>query len=180
MMSSAQASFDPFADRLARDIRNELSTAFVRGLDTGQNGLYLAVAERYLAKNLPPAHRAYVLDRLDRFGEVMAALAQRPLSDPFEQSVLLWDHGLLFEVHERLETTWQSVSDKTRKAIKGVIQAIAAYLHWQCGHEEIALRLEQKAADLLRLHGDSLPASFNSGPIIAWLRQPKLGPLPRL
>lgn len=179
-MSSPQTAFDPFADRLARDIRNELSTAFVRGLDTGRNGLYRAVAERYLAKNLPSAHRAYVLDRLDRYGGVLAALARHSLSDPFEQSVLLWNHGLFFEVHERLETIWQNVSDKTRKAIKGVIQAIAAYLHWQCGHEEVALRLGQKAGELLRLYGEALPGSFNPAPIIAWLRQPELGPPPRL
>jgi len=179
-MNMSCPAFDPFADRLARDIRNDLSTAFVQGLDMNQDSFYRTAAERYLAGNLPPAHRDYILDRLNRYEQVLAALAQSRTTDSFEQSLVLWNNGLLFEVHERLETIWQNVSHETRKAIKGVIQAIAAYLHRQCGHDEISLRLAQKAADLLGQYGKALPASFNSASIVAWLRKPDLEPPPRL
>jgi predicted metal-dependent hydrolase len=111
---------------------------------------------------------------------VLVAMAQDRIADPFEQAVLLWNRGLLFEVHERLEAIWQDVAQERRKAIKGVIQAIAAYLHGQCGHREIATRLAGKAADLLRQYGPSLPPSFKYGPIVSWLQQPDLGPPPRL
>lgn len=179
-MNSCKTSFDPFADRLARDIRNELSTAFVRGLDTNRNDFYKVVAERYLAKNLPAVHYNYIFDRLDRYQKALCILAQNHISDPFEQSVVLWNNGLLFEVHERLETILQNVSGEVRQAIKGVIQAIAAYLHRQCGHGEVSLRLARKSIDLLRLYKKTLPASFNPIPIIVWLEQPGLGPPPRL
>lgn len=179
-MGSEGPLFDPFADRLARDIRNELSTAFVQGLEKNENSRYRSAAERYLAKDLPPAHRDYILDRLKRYDEVFAVIVQRRIKDPFGQSEVLWNRGLLFEVHERLEVIWHDVPKEARNAIKGVIQAIAAYLHRQCGHEEISLRLARKAAELLHQYGRALPASFNYEPVVAWLEKPELGPPPRL
>jgi len=180
MADLKKSKFDPFADRLARHIRNDLSTAMVEGLQHLDANYFKKAAEAYLNENLPDAHRHYIMERLDRYEDVLATIKQRRIRDPFAQSVILWNRGLLFEVHERLEKHWKDTPLATRRAIKGIIQAAAAYLHLQCGHQKASRRLAQKAVDLLQQYGNALPGVFNYESIIAWLQRPNLEPPPML
>lgn len=149
--------FDPFKQRLARDIRNDLSTALIESLEAGHPARFRSIAQRFLQRDIELMHREYIENRLRKYEQVLSEITSRNVDDPFAQVVLLWNKGLLFEVHERLESIWQDLPPETRKAVKGIIQATAAYIHKQYGHKKAARSLAQKAAGLLRDYGKALP-----------------------
>lgn len=152
--------FDPFENRLARDIRNQLSSALIASLDAGDPEPFRSVARDYLNRGVDPSYREYIEDRFNRYEQVFAEIFEQQIEDPFVQTVLLWNKGLLFEVHERLESFWRDLPPETRKAVKGIIQATAAYIHKQYGHDRAARALAGKAARLLKSHGKFLPAAI--------------------
>jgi len=154
--------FDPFANRLARDIRNELSSAFVRALEEADSSPFEEVAAEYIKLDLAPHYRNYIEERTERYQEVLSEIKENQLTDPYAQTMVLWNKGLLFEVHERLEAFWKEESAETQQAIKGIIKAVAAHVHMRYGHTDAALRLARKAAASLRSHGKALPASFKT------------------
>ena len=94
--------FDPFSDRLARDIRNGLSEALVRALTRGDPGDMEETAARWLAGDLPPACRGYVLDRLERYRQFWQEVPARGIDGAIEIALAMWNRGLLFEAHEMI------------------------------------------------------------------------------
>lgn len=154
--------FDPFANRLARDIRNELSSAFVRALEEDDMAPFEDVAAAYLKLDLAPDHRDYIEKRIEKYQEVFSEIQKNRIDDPYAQTMVLWNKGLLFEVHERLEAFWKEEPAETQQAIKGIIKAVAAHAHMQYGHTDAALRLARKAAASLRSHGSAIPVSFKT------------------
>ncbi|MGA7874335.1 MAG: DUF309 domain-containing protein [Desulfoferrobacter sp.] len=171
--------FDPFANRLARDIRNELSSAFVRALEEADSGPFEEVAAEYMKLDLAPNYRNYIKERTEKYQEVLFEIQERQLTDPYAQTMVLWNKGLLFEVHERLEVFWKEESAEVQQAIKGIIKAVAAHVHMQYGHTDAALRLAQKANASMRSHGKALPASFKTEVVLKSLedltsRSPKV------
>ncbi|MGA7877108.1 MAG: DUF309 domain-containing protein [Desulfoferrobacter sp.] len=171
--------FDPFANRLARDIRNELSSAFVRALQEADTAPFEDVSAAYMKLDLAPPYRNYIEKRTEKYQEVFSEIQKNRIEDPFAQAMALWDKGLLFEVHERLEVFWKEESAEVQQAIKGIIKAVAAHVHMQYGHTDAALRLAQKANASLRSHGKALPSSFKTEVVLKSLedltsRSPKV------
>jgi DUF309 family protein family protein len=61
------------------------------------------------------------------------------------QSRQLFAARLFFEAHEILEAAWTSAGGEERRALQGLIQAAAAWEHWQHGRRSAAARLLFKA-----------------------------------
>ncbi len=146
MPSTGENTFDPFADRLARDIRNSLSTAMVAALQHGNRSDFADRCRRWLRRDLPLPHRRYIEQRSLAFEALFEQLRTARSDDPLLLAVRLWNAGLFFEVHEVVEKCWQNASGKRRTALKGLVQAAGSYVHREAGHMRAAQRLAEKAA----------------------------------
>ena len=69
--------FEPFQDRLSRDIRNDLAAAMGAMLEQQDIGPVQKVADRYLDRALAPWYREYIVDRLQRYRSVLEVLRHR-------------------------------------------------------------------------------------------------------
>jgi predicted metal-dependent hydrolase len=148
--------FDPFNNRLARDIRNTLSEAFATALQCGDFGAVEQAAKRWAARDLPAGHAAYLDDRMQNYRGAMQATREQGLTDPLAQAVLLWNRGLYFELHDLLEAVWLRSGGKEREALQGLIKAAGVYIHLEYRRSRAAEGLAPKAAALLRRHRGSL------------------------
>ena len=143
-------NFDPYSDRLSRDIRNSLSSALVQALTEDVDDCLSAVVNEWLAKAPAPVYQTFIKDRLTLYRQALGEIRAHRLSDPRYQAICLWNLGLFFEMHELLEPLWQKTREPERSALKGWIQAAGAYVHYQCGNVDAAQRLAQRAAVHLR------------------------------
>lgn len=137
--------FDPFADRRARDIRNSLSKALVRALTTGGTEYLTATGDGWLALDLAAPYQDFVHRQMERYRAVIQELGRASVTDIRLQALVLWNAHLFFELHELLETAWQGAVDPERTALKGLIQAAGAYVHYGHGHAAAARKLARKA-----------------------------------
>ncbi|MGD8344105.1 MAG: DUF309 domain-containing protein [Desulfobacterales bacterium] len=160
MISSEK--FDPFTDRTARDIRNTLSEAFVAALGTKNPDVYLNTARQWLKQNLSSLHAAYIDDRLLRYEQVFNVSAADDITDPLQQALIIWNHGLFFEFHDHLEAIWKSASGDKRQALKGLIKAAGVYIHLEQDHQQAAQSLASKAYALLKQYRHCLAFMANS------------------
>jgi hypothetical protein len=170
---------DPFSDRLARDIRNSLSSALVRDLAAPDGGHLAAAVDRWLARPLADAYRGYVRERTARYRRVLAEIRGRNLRAVRLQAVVLWNAGLFFELHELLETIWPFAAEPEYTALKGWIQAAGAFLHMARGKPDAARALALKARHHLLAGAAALSFISNLDRLIQAL-DPPLSPAPRL
>ncbi len=154
---SGPPAFDPFSDRLSRDIRNTLSSALIAEL-SGEPQAVAACARRWLAAAIPPLHRDYVRERQELYRRIIARIRAAGLVDPRRQAVLLWNGGLFFELHELLETIWPDFPEPEHTALKGLIQAAGVYVHLARGKSAAAAKLAQKAR--INLHTGAACLTF--------------------
>lgn len=146
--------FDPFRDRLSRDIRNDLSESLLLCLRTNSMDAAREVAERYLAGFLEPCHRNYIHQRLDRFGRFLE-LAQGE-SDQLRWGFMLWDLGLYFEMHEVLEQAWRTATGTEKALLQALIRAAGVRIKRDCGFLDAARKIENRALPVLLVHKDRL------------------------
>ena len=142
--------FDPYKDRLARDIRNSLSSALVKELTGDADNLLSAMAKEWLSAAPAHVYRAYIENRLALYQRAIDEIRADQVVDTRYQAVYLWNLGLFFEMHELLETIWQKTSGAERSALQGWIQAAGVYVHFQRGKVDVAQRLARKAQMHLR------------------------------
>lgn len=144
MSEKSKAVFDPFADRLARDLRNLVSTALIAALDRGDPAQVEKAAEIVGAWPLTKTHRRWLADRLPRYRRVLAAMREdRP--KPLSQALVLFDNGLFFETHERLETIWLPTQGAERQVLRGLIRAAGVQVLREAGKEDAARSMAAKA-----------------------------------
>ncbi len=144
------AGFDPFCDRLSRDIRNSLSVAFARSLEKLQPSLYRTVADKWLAAKPVDPYDNYIRDRLRRYQQVFAQIEENHLEDVLMQALVIWNMGLFFEFHEHIENIWHRSTGDQHRALQGLIQAAGVYIHLEYGRFQAAAGLAAKAQGLLR------------------------------
>ena len=142
--------FDPFADRTARDIRNTLSEAFVAALAALDPGDYKNAARKWRSQKPAACYIHYIDRRLQRYDLVLNTIRADRIDDPLQQTVVIWNQGLFFEVHDHLEAIWQRASGDERQALKGLIKAAGVYVHLEQHHLQAAKSLAMKSYDLLR------------------------------
>ncbi|MEJ2365707.1 MAG: DUF309 domain-containing protein [Deltaproteobacteria bacterium] len=170
-MENGKSQFDPFASRRARDIRNGLSKALIQSLENHDPEHFRQAGKELGASGLAPADRSYVRDRLRRYEEAFSEVQENGFSDSFRQALILWDKGLFFEAHERLESAWQEASGENRMAIKGLIKAAGVYVHMEQDHEEAAKTLATKALALLQEHRLALAPTLDLRELLERLKR---------
>lgn len=171
--------FDPFNDRLARDIRNSLSSALILELTGDRLRAVLETADQWENKGLPPVHREYIRETRERYLQMGNDIRKSGIRDPRLQAVLLWNAGLFFEVHELLETIWHVARNTEHTALKGFIQAAGVYVHSLRGKPLAAAGLAAKARHNLMSGRAALGFIANLDGLISDLEKPSLQP-PRL
>jgi len=151
-----QELFDPFNDRLARDLRNALSEALAADLPSRRLESSTQVADFFRARSLSARHHRYLEQRLAAYQRVLAVIRARRLDHPFHQALVFWDEGLFFEVHEILEPPWyRAPPGPTKNALQGLIRAAGTYIHLAVGRRDSAAGIAAKAIGGLACWGRS-------------------------
>ncbi len=156
--SPSKFTFDPFRDRISRDIRNTLSEAFVEAWQGGPGG-FESHAAKLRQRHAQPAYRNYIDRRLANYRR--AVEDRRKLDDPdlVEEMIVLWNRKLFFEVHELLECHWHEARGERREVLKTLIQAAAVYVHREAGRLAAAQKMGRRVSgrlDALRVHLDAI------------------------
>lgn len=152
----AADKFDPFTDRLSRDIRNTLSEAFIDALSRMEPSVYRAEAKIWRAKNPSEIYLEYIQDRLRRYDQVFKQVKAERLDDPLLQCLVIWNQGLFFEFHDHLEGIWIQATGDERQALKGLIKAAGVYIHNECGHQQAVESLSVKSLNLIQQYSHCL------------------------
>jgi hypothetical protein len=73
--------FDPYSDRLARDIRNSLSSALVNELTANIDGNLSVEADDWLSKAPAPIYQAYIRKRLSIYRRAISEIQAGQVKD---------------------------------------------------------------------------------------------------
>lgn len=163
--------FDPFNNRLARDIRNGLSKSFLEALKERNMSLCERRAAGYLEQDLEQIYQVYIRTRLEKYDEVFFAAEQGQLDDVLQQAAILWEHKLYFEMHELLEATWKNAEGNERKALQGLIRAAGMKIHAENANFKAAAAMGRKAQAVLQLYGRELTRFNKLESILAEVRK---------
>jgi hypothetical protein len=172
MKTESDSKFDPYQSRPARHIRNRLSTAFVRAVETGEFAGLEKEAACICPPDADPAGRAFACDRMDRYRHAFDHICAGGIADPIHRAVFLWNEGLYFEVHEILETVWNGEQRWRKEALRGLIQAAGVFIHRERGAGRAAEKLAARAASHLRRHRRDLAEIDNVEDLIEALEDP--------
>jgi len=140
--------FQPFTDRLSRDIRNDLSESFAEALRLRSLAPSTEAAETYRNRNLPACYTDYITNRLQQYGDVLQKLTASD-TDPLYIGLLLWDAGLFFEVHEILEHAWMESDGEEKLFLQAMIRAAGVYIKLDAGYAAPAEKIPAKARPVL-------------------------------
>jgi hypothetical protein len=147
-------AFDPFRDRVARDVRNALSAAFVAAWD-GDGEDYAPEAARLRRLHPGAVYRTYIDRRLAAYQAALADRRAMATPDLIDAIIVLWNRELFFEVHELLEHHWLDARGEWREVLKTLIQAAAVFVHREAGRASAAAKLGRRVSarlDTLRPH----------------------------
>lgn len=173
-----QEKFEPFMDRLSRDIRNDLSESLLTAMHQQSLAPAETTAKRYLEMDLAPHYTTYIHDRLLRYRRCLDNL-QSNNGEAIQQAAALWDNELFFEVHEVLEHTWMRAKGDERRLLQALIRAAGVYIKLEHGYEAPARKIAGKAIPVLEEFREQLSTYFDPERLITALRQLDLQP-PRL
>ena len=137
--------FEPFQDRLSRDIRNELSAALPLALASHDLAPVRAVAARYLQQGLAAPYLAYIETRLAGYAEALSIISRAKIEDALNQALVLWDLGLFFEVHEILEQAWHGARGAEKEILQALIRAAGFYIKGEYGYFEAGAKMAARA-----------------------------------
>jgi hypothetical protein len=154
--TTSTARFDPFNNRLSRDIRNSLAEAFVDALPELDKSRFRGTAEQWLANHLDDVYADYVHARLKRYHQVIDAIKLNRIQDAKLQGLIIWNHGLFFEFHEHFERIWHQTTGDDYQALKGLIQAAGVYIHLKFNHRKAAARLADKSSARIKRYSACL------------------------
>lgn len=156
--------FDPYSQRLARDVRNSLGHWFVHGLMSQQPDPAGDALSRLNVAALPESHQDWVRRKVRLYRQLAQHIPVGTATSPLELGLELWREGLFFEAHEAFEEAWQSADGDRSLAFKALVQAVGSCIHARRGADGPAKSLAAKAARGLKQYGRSLPE-------IPWLPQ---------
>ncbi|MFC1843369.1 DUF309 domain-containing protein [Thermodesulfobacteriota bacterium] len=148
--------FDPFNNRLARNIRNGLSKSFLEALIERNLSLCKKRADGFLEQDLEQIYQVYIRTRLEKYDEIFAVVEQGQIDDELQQAEILWEYELYFEMHELLEDIWKNAEGNKRKALQGLIRAAGMKIHAENGNFKAAAAMGRKAQTALQLYGKVL------------------------
>ncbi len=168
--------FDPFNNRLCRNVRNALSEGFKDALDKQDMQPVRRIAGFFLDDGPPAVINAYIDSRLAAYEQVLAGAREHRFEDPLDLAVLIWDQGLFFETHEYLEQHWMTADGEYKKLLQAIIRAAGAYVHLEQGNLTGARRIADKALAVLERQQHQLAPHADPQRLLDKLR--KLDPVP--
>lgn len=169
--------FEPFMDRLSRDIRNDLSESLVAVLKNGTLRPAEEVAAGY--RRISPAswYEEYMHNRLRQYRVALDRIHDG-LEDPLWRGLVLWDLGLFFEVHEILEHAWLREQGEEKLLLQAMIRAAGVYIKMEYGYTDAAQKIAAKAVPVLKQNHKRLSAYIDPAVLIRALEyQEKTPPL---
>jgi len=167
--------FNPFEDRLSRDIRNDLSEGLAKAIETGNVSVLATTLAGYRQQALADWYRDYIEDRSNRYQKALD-LISRGITDPIHQGLVLWNLGLFFEVHEVLEHVWYSAQGRMKLTLQALIRAAGVYIKREYGFNEPADRIAAKAVAVLEANSDILQKYFPPAQLTEALQNPDAPP----
>ena len=176
---NSDGKFDPFTNRLSRDIRNTLAEAFMAALSAGEPSAYREEADIWRRKNPSKVYLDYIRDRLQCYDRVLEQIKACQLKDPLLQSLVIWNNGLFFEFHDHLEGLWKQATGDERQALKGMIKAAGVYVHHEFNHQKAVKSLCAKSYNLIRQYAHCLAFIENLDSLLQRLKTLDADP-PRL
>ncbi|MDP2003432.1 MAG: DUF309 domain-containing protein [Desulfurivibrionaceae bacterium] len=139
--------FEPFQDRLSRDIRNALSSALPLALAQNDLAPVRTVAARYLHPGLAAPYAAYIEARLA--GYALATINRTKATTPLAKALVLWDLELFFEVHEILEQALHGAHGAEKEILQAMIRAAGFYIKGEYGYFEAGAKMAARAVATL-------------------------------
>jgi uncharacterized protein len=167
--------FDPFRDRLSRDIRNDMSRGFVKSLAAASLSSIDELAASLIEGEVQRCHREYVERRLELYRRAFNRI-QESGHEVMIQGVILWNLRLFFEMHEVLELAWRHSEGDLKMLLQAMIRAAGVYIKLEYGYSRQAAKLAEKACRALEKSSCMLQGYFAPGQLIAALRS--LDPTP--
>jgi hypothetical protein len=169
------ATFEPFQDRLSRDIRNGLSTAFIEAVASLDPEPVRRAAAEYLDKAIRECYREYIRERLRRYEKALAELRRGPATVLWRAAVL-WDLRLFFEAHELLEQAWLKASGDEKLLLQAMIRAVGVYIKLEYGYRETAAKMAARALPVLTAQRAALTLFFDPEPLLQAMAGPSQPP----
>lgn len=167
--------FEPFQDRLSRDIRNELSAALPSALTRNDLAPVRVVSERYLQQDLAAPYVAYIETRLVKYAKALEIIARSGAENALARALVLWDLGLFFEVHEILEQAWHGARGVEKEVLQAMIRAAGFYIKGEYGYFEAGAKMAGRAVAALEKNRQGC-TGFDLDRLLESLR--KLDPIP--
>ena len=174
MLGNHGMMFDPFENRLCRDIRNSLGHAFVLAIQTKDMDSFKKVADQYQPDTRPEPVRDYIRHREACLKIIYEKINTFPISpkDEVSISILLWNLELFFEFHEWVEIKWNSAFGRNKKAFQVLILCAVTYEQLLYKRRRPAEKAAVKALLLLNEYRDALPEGFGADLLIQKLTGP--------
>ena len=164
------SEFNPFTDRLSRDIRNELSVSLPKAIEIRSLEPVQIVADRFLADPLPDTHLHYIDRRLQNYADALNRLPANT-DDYMSVAVILWDLKLFFEVHEILEPEWIKAQGDKKLLLQALIRAAGVYINLELGYNDRAAKIGAKAIPVLIRFQEKLQKVLNAEKLIKALQE---------
>lgn len=173
-------NFNPFEDRLSRDLRNDLSEGLAVAVERGDKTKLIETVGHYQNLLLDECYIEYLEDRYTRYQEALSIIQDdtNSIADPIHQALVLWDHELFFEVHEVLEHSWYSAEGQLKLTLQALIRAAGVYIKREYGFTDSAVRIAAKAIPVLTANSNLLSKYFEVEKLATALQNE--GPPPKL
>lgn len=169
------AGFDPFSNRLSRDLRNTMSEALLACLDAHDPAPIEVAATAFRHHpDLNADQAAYLEMRLACYRAVLKQAL--PANAPDTIALLFWDHQLFFEFHELLERRWLAADGPEKEILQGLIRAAGTFVHRQSGNMAGAEKMAARARETIRKYRYCLPPGFAAKPLLTALADPAVPP----
>lgn len=170
-----EITFNPFEDRLSRDLRNNLSEAFAHAIETGSSEPLLTMVTEFRNMQTPPFYQEYLEDRFTRYQMALETIGHG-ITDPISRGLILWDLRLFFEFHEVLEHTWYSATGPMKMTLQALIRAAGVYIKQEYGFHDSAARIAAKAIPVLLENKHLLAPYFKVEKLTTALAEPRQPP----
>jgi uncharacterized protein len=166
--------FNPFENRLCRDIRNHLGHAFVLAIQAKDVRLFKKLADQYQPDTQSAQVRDYIRHREACLGIIYKEIDSGCINpeDKVTVSILLWNLELFFEFHEWLEIEWKSAFGRNKKAFQALILLAVTYEQLLYGRKLPAKKAATKALLLIKEYGAALPKGLDKDLLIRKLSVP--------
>ena len=166
--------FNPFLDRLSRDLRNDLSEGLAEAILSGTTDKLSGTVASYRQQGLAECYLTYLDERCSRYEKALKAI-RCGITDPIHRGLILWDLGLFFEVHEVLEHAWYTAEGAMKLTLQALIRAAGVYIKREYGFDDAAARIAEKALPVLEENRALLAGYCDPDHLIKALQHPEAG-----